>query len=353
MMITNMQLAAMSRIDILEEKRLDFYLYVDEFQNFATESFANILSEARKYKLNLIMAHQYIEQMNEVVKPAVFGNVGTIIVFRVGAADAEELVKEFTPKFTEENLVNIPKWECYMKLMVDGIATDPFSAAGLPPLKKEEKTFNMDKVIRLSRERYSEKKEIIEEKISRWAASDKPGNNNMKEGGKNDFKNNNAGENGSYGKNNGNSYNDDNDDNKFSANCYICGKETKVSFKPDNIRPVFCRDCFKKVKQGEISIDNNVKNNNRNDEKNEKKEIFAKEVSLQDALKSGAVDFKGKKVGPPLNDNPVKKNNSENNINDVEKEKSGEKMKEIDKGSADNLDNLEKKTLEKGKAIKF
>jgi len=97
MMITKIQLAAMSRVDTPEEERKDFYLYVDEFQNFATESFANILSEARKYKLNLIIAHQYIEQVDEKITAAVFGNVGTIVVFRIGAADADFLEKEFFP----------------------------------------------------------------------------------------------------------------------------------------------------------------------------------------------------------------------------------------------------------------
>src|SRR5574344_2787521 len=100
MMITKIQLAAISRVDIPEKERKDFYLYIDEFQNFSTDSFANILSEARKYRLDLILAHQYIEQLTEKVKPAVFGNVGTMIVFRVGAADAEELAKEFLPTFT-------------------------------------------------------------------------------------------------------------------------------------------------------------------------------------------------------------------------------------------------------------
>ena len=105
MMITKIQLASMSRVDLPEKDRRDFYLYIDEFQNFSTDSFANILSEARKYRLNLILAHQYIEQLNEKVKPAVFGNVGTLIVFRVGAADDEELVKEFTPIFSEEDFL--------------------------------------------------------------------------------------------------------------------------------------------------------------------------------------------------------------------------------------------------------
>ena len=107
MLITKIQLAAMERVDQPESERKDFFLYVDEFQNFATPSFANILSEARKYRLGLIMAHQYIAQLDEVVADAVFGNVGTIVSFRVGSADAEVLAKEFTPQFIEEDIVNL------------------------------------------------------------------------------------------------------------------------------------------------------------------------------------------------------------------------------------------------------
>ena len=171
MLITKIQLSAMERVDIPEKDSRDFYLYVDEFQNFATESFANILSEARKYRQDLVLAHQYIEQLDEKVAAAVFGNVGTLVSFRVGAGDAESLVKEFTPRFVEEDLVNIPKFNFYLKLMIDGIASEPFSAKGLPPLTEEEKTGNLEKVIHSSRERYAEKREVIEEKIARWAQS--------------------------------------------------------------------------------------------------------------------------------------------------------------------------------------
>ena len=167
MMITKIQLAAMSRVDIPEEERADFYLYVDEFQNFATESFAAILSEARKYHLNLIVAHQYIAQLIDPVRDAVFGNVGTLICFRVGGADAEELVKEFTPRFIEEDLVSLTKYHIYLKLMIDGVASEAFSAKTLPPLSRHE--HNEEKIIAVSRERYTRKKELVEEKITRWA----------------------------------------------------------------------------------------------------------------------------------------------------------------------------------------
>lgn len=172
MMITKLQLAAMSRVDIPEHTRKDFYLYVDEFQNFATESFANILSEARKYRLNLIIAHQYIEQLGEVVKPAVFGNVGTMVVFRVGATDAEELLKEFEPYYTEEHLVNLPKYNYYVKLMIDGVSSVPFSANTLPPFTGN--TGNTQKLVAVTRERYSSSRADVEEKIRRWSGMSTP-----------------------------------------------------------------------------------------------------------------------------------------------------------------------------------
>ncbi|MFH1597664.1 MAG: type IV secretion system DNA-binding domain-containing protein [Patescibacteria group bacterium] len=167
MMITKLQLAAMSRVDIPEDDRKDFYLYVDEFQNFATDSFANILSEARKYRLDLTIAHQYIEQLEEKVSAAVFGNVGTIICFRVGAADAEFLEREFTPNFDENDLVNLAKFDIYLKLMIDGVSSDAFSATTLPPLAGP--TGNRDKVIAVTRERYTKTREKVEEKIVRWS----------------------------------------------------------------------------------------------------------------------------------------------------------------------------------------
>jgi CxxC-x17-CxxC domain-containing protein len=238
MMITKIQLAAMSRVDISEKDRRDFYLYIDEFQNFSTESFANILSEARKYRLNLIMAHQYIEQLNERVKPAVFGNVGTIIVFRVGAADAEELVKEFTPVFTEEDIVNLPKYEMYLKLMIDGIASDPFSARGLPPLSVEEKTNNVEKVVNYSREKYATTRTVVEEKIMRWHqddykeekkdASGKIIPNTKIEETPNKMEEKKAG---------------------HPGKCSSCGVAVYTPFEPDGVRPIYCKDCLAEAKR--------------------------------------------------------------------------------------------------------
>ncbi len=169
MMITKIQLAAMARVDIPEETRNDFYLYVDEFQNFATESFANILSEARKYRLNLILANQYVEQIDEKVRNAIFGNAGTLISFRVGAMDGEFLEKEFEPVFVANDLVNLPKYHIYLKLMIDGIAGDAFSAITLPPIRVEGTAENEEKVIRVTRERYATSREEVEDKIRRWS----------------------------------------------------------------------------------------------------------------------------------------------------------------------------------------
>ncbi len=169
MMITKIQMAAMARVDIPENVRNDFYLYVDEFQNFATESFANILSEARKYRLNLILANQYVTQIDEIVRDAIFGNAGTLIAFRVGAMDAEFLEKEFEPVFMMNDVVNLPKYHIYLKLMIDGIAGDAFSATTLPPIETENVQDVSEDVIGSSRESYSYSKEDVEEGIREWS----------------------------------------------------------------------------------------------------------------------------------------------------------------------------------------
>lgn len=175
MIVTKLQLAAMSRTDIPEHERKDFYLYVDEFQNFATDSFATILSEARKYRLNLIVGHQYIAQLeqdkNTKVRDAIFGNVGTIVVFRIGAADAEYMETEFEPIFTPNDLVNLPKYNIILKLMINGVASDPFSAVTIP-YNPEWITSNAEKVIKVSRERYANPVTEVEDKISRWMGAE-------------------------------------------------------------------------------------------------------------------------------------------------------------------------------------
>ncbi len=176
MLITRIQLAAFSRADILEEDRKDFFLHVDEFQNFVTDSFATILSEARKYRLGLTISHQYIGQLtpdhnNTKVRDAVFGNVGTLASFRVGAEDAEFLEKEFGPTFTMNDLINLPKANIILKLSIDGVASEPFSATTLPPIS-ESFTASKEKVVKVSRERYGNPVSSVEEKIARWMGAD-------------------------------------------------------------------------------------------------------------------------------------------------------------------------------------
>ncbi len=170
MLITKIYLAAMSRADKREEeldKLPNFYLFVDEFQNFANESFADILSEARKYKLNLTVAHQYIEQMTEEVRAAVFGNVGTMITFRVGAYDAEFLEKEYGPDFTAQDLVSLGFAQIYLKLMIDGVSSRPFSATTLPPLAKPAKNIR-DEIIEISRKAFARPRAEVENEIKAW-----------------------------------------------------------------------------------------------------------------------------------------------------------------------------------------
>lgn len=170
MLITRIYLSAMSRADVSEGtlKNLpNFYLYVDEFQSFANESFADILSEARKYKLNLTIAHQYIEQMSDEVRAAVFGNVGTMITFRVGAYDAEVLEKEFAPVFTAEDLVNLGSFQIYLKLMIDGVASSPFSGTTQPPIKKPEISFR-DDIIEESRRTFARPRAEVDAAVRAW-----------------------------------------------------------------------------------------------------------------------------------------------------------------------------------------
>jgi len=220
LLITRIQLAAMSRVDIPEKERKDFFLYVDEFQNFATESFVNILSEARKYRLSLILAHQYIAQMEETVRDAVFGNVGTIASFRIGAEDAQFLEREFLPEFNSSDLVNLAKYNIYLKLMIDGMASRPFSAETLPPASKPEE-LNKEEIIKKSREKYGTERKKVEEKISQWsepireAEPVKPLSV------------------------------------LYDAQCQECGRLIKVPFKPDGVRPVYCKSCLEKINKRE------------------------------------------------------------------------------------------------------
>lgn len=163
MIVNAVQLAALGRADQGEEKRVLFYLYVDEMHSFISLSFADILAEARKYKLSLFMAHQYIEQIHEKIRFAIFGNVGTMIIFRVGAEDAKHLTQEVEPIFSAEDLINLPKYSMYLKLMIDGATSRPFSATALPP--KDPMHSFKETIIKYSQMRYGRPKEIVEEQI--------------------------------------------------------------------------------------------------------------------------------------------------------------------------------------------
>ena len=173
MITTRIFLAAMSRAELsnAELKRApNFYFYVDEFQNFANETFSDILSEARKYNLNLVIAHQYIEQMEEEVAAAVFGNVGTTIAFRVGPFDAEKMEPVFAPEFTQEDLVNLGFAQVYLTLMIDGIGSRPFSAQTLPPIEPPQANYR-DQVIEASRTAYGHPRTEVESAVYEDLAS--------------------------------------------------------------------------------------------------------------------------------------------------------------------------------------
>jgi hypothetical protein len=170
MLTTRIYLAAMSRADVSVDQMKDlpnFYFYVDEFQSFANATFANILSEARKYKLNLTIAHQYIEQMEEDVRNAVFGNVGTTIAFRVGPFDAEVLETVFAPKFMAVDLVNLGFAQIYLTLMIDGIGSAPFSATTLQPLAPPVNSAK-EEILESSRRQFAHPRSGVEAIIAAW-----------------------------------------------------------------------------------------------------------------------------------------------------------------------------------------
>ncbi|MBI2042131.1 MAG: type IV secretion system DNA-binding domain-containing protein [Candidatus Nealsonbacteria bacterium] len=302
LMITKLQLAAMSRVDIPEQERKDFFLYIDEFQNFATESFTNILSEARKYRLALILGHQYIKQMDEKVSDAVFGNVGTIVTFRVGADDAEYLEKEFTPEFLAGDLVNLGKYNIYLKLMIDGLAGRPFSATTLPPIPSLEQS-HREAIIKFSREKYSTPRSVVEEKISQWtglmeARAIPPVSGPPV---------------------------------LYDAKCSLCGKETKVTFRPDGIRPVYCKPCRKKIEQERETRQGAVK-----------EEPVKEMVSLKDVLGQKPVYFAPSQKDREDRSKPKRK---EVNLDELRKV-IGESMKEESGGEKGGV-------INPGETIKF
>lgn len=264
MIITKIQLAAMERVRIPEDERKDFYLYVDEFQNFATDSFSNILSEARKYRLNLTIAHQYTAQLENKdgskVRDAVFGNVGTMIIFRVGADDADFLEKEFEPEFMAQDLVNLPNYNVYLKLMIDGVTSRPFSALTLPPIKIDLSKGVKEKIIESSRNLYTRPRIEVENEISKWSGMLQVGEGEA----------------------------------KYKADCSNCKKSTMVPFEPKEGRPVYCKECMFKIKSGELKPEHGfVASRSANqEEKVSTAPLAALGIEFKTATDSKAGDFR-------------------------------------------------------------
>ncbi len=349
LLITKLQLGAMSRVDMPEEDRKDFYLYVDEFQNFATESFTNILSEARKYRLNLILGHQYITQMEETVRDAVFGNVGTLVVFRVGAEDAEFLEKEFNPEFTAVDLCNLPKYNIYLKLMIDGIAGHPFSAETLPPPILTDIS-NKDKIIKASQEKYGVKSEIVQENISRWSGflkeelAEQPvrppikiEQNTKKETELGTIK----------------VVNSNEQITLYDAICSMCQKPTKVIFQPEEGRPIYCKSCLKKIKSPtkelvprEREQNNNAEKFNKienipfhNPKKIQSQKPIRKEINLSDLKKALEESLEDKELSA--------------DTEDLEVEKIDSKKPDITQTTEDKLNQQKKGVINPGQIVKL
>ncbi len=166
LLVTQFQLGAMARQARPESERRDFYLFIDEFQNFSTEAFASILAEARKYRLCLTLSHQYVDQLPLPIRQAVFGNAGTLIAFRIGHADAEVMAKEFGDSIPPGALADLERYEAVVKLLVEGSNVQPFRAKMLPPMGGGRG--RKDKLIALSRERFAMRRRMIEDKLNRW-----------------------------------------------------------------------------------------------------------------------------------------------------------------------------------------
>ena len=167
LLVSAFQVAALERADEAEVLRRDFHLHLDEFHNFSTDAFADILAESRKYRLTLTLVHQYIDQLEEDIQKAVFGNVGTLVAFRVGNADAELLAREFHPHFSAEDLISLERYRICLRLMIDGEASRPFSASSLPPMRRQY-VGKGENIRERSRQKYARPRAVIEDKIERW-----------------------------------------------------------------------------------------------------------------------------------------------------------------------------------------
>ena len=251
MVVTEIQMTVMSRIKLPEDQRRDFYLYIDEFHTFITDSFFSMLSGAGNYHLNLIIAHQYIGQLlnkqNTELRDAVFNNIGTIIAYRVIEEDARFLSKKIFRKIKTTDLVNLDNYNIYLKLMIDHTISRPFSAVTLPPLFKPEG--NKDKIIAVSRERYTESRKIIGEKIARWNGLIEVDDD-------------------------GSSLNQD----KYKSKCSNCEITVYLPFIPDGVRPVYCRDCLRKTKR----------------QSEPRKKAPPQEMSLKQVMKQDPISFKNR-----------------------------------------------------------
>ncbi|MBD3282627.1 MAG: type IV secretion system DNA-binding domain-containing protein [Candidatus Portnoybacteria bacterium] len=170
-MVGKILMAAFSRVDMPEEKRNDFYLYIDEFQNFTTDSISTILAEARKYKLNLIIAHQFIAQLKESIRDSVFGNAGSMASFRIGAEDAEALSKQFEPTFTQQDLMNIDNFNAYLKLLINNQTAAPFNIQTYPPIQGNAEIAS--KIKELSRSKYGRDRLEVEREVDRRSSKAK------------------------------------------------------------------------------------------------------------------------------------------------------------------------------------
>jgi Type IV secretion-system coupling protein DNA-binding domain len=317
LLITKIQLAAMSRVDIPnEEDRNDFYLYVDEFQNFTTDSFATILSEARKYRLSLILAHQYISQLtesgNEKVRNAVFGNVGTMIAFRIGSDDAYRIEKEFEPVFTSQQLISLNKTQVALKLLIEGKAPAPFLANTMADIFSKVGG-RLQIVTELSRQIYGKPKVEVKKTINDWLEkefgieesqtsgfreSGVPGN--YKPSGNSNYSSGQSGYSGNqnYSRNSGGYNNVDRQNYNNNQNRDNSGQNTPREFKPRNYR--------------ENASDNQQNNNFVQRPENNSEEFKPRKKKFNPYLDGGTRENNS-------NNSPIKTNKSEFIQNNSEK----------------------------------